>query len=192
MIDLANVYDQRNSAQAEALDSQVLEIQRRILGPEHPETLHSMNNLAQDYDDQGKFATAESLYSQMLEIQRRVLGLEHPDTLMFMGNLGHLCCEQGKYARAEALLILAPEAQRRVLGPGHPETAKSIESLGTNYAAQGTYDQAAALYRKYLASSPNNPRLLNDLAWFLVANRKLDTFFLNQISSIIHTFASVT
>ena len=33
-------------AQAEALYSQTLEIQRRVLGPEHPDTLMSMNNLA--------------------------------------------------------------------------------------------------------------------------------------------------
>jgi Tfp pilus assembly protein PilF len=44
-----------------------------VLGPEHPDTLRSMNNLAVVYDDQGKYAQAEALYSQTLEIQRRVL-----------------------------------------------------------------------------------------------------------------------
>jgi hypothetical protein len=39
-------------AQAQAFDSQSLEIMRRVLGPEHRNTLLSMNNLAAVYDDQ--------------------------------------------------------------------------------------------------------------------------------------------
>ena len=51
MNNLANVYDvQGKYAQAETLDSQTLEIQRRVLGPEHPDTLRSMNNLAIVYN----------------------------------------------------------------------------------------------------------------------------------------------
>ena len=40
MNNLADVYDEEGKyAQAEALYSQTLEIQRRVLGPEHPDTL---------------------------------------------------------------------------------------------------------------------------------------------------------
>ena len=50
MNNLANVYyAQGKYPQAEALDSQALEIQRRVLGPEHPDTLESMSNLAGEY-----------------------------------------------------------------------------------------------------------------------------------------------
>ena len=61
-----------------------------MLGPEHPNTLTSMNSLAGDYYSQGKYAQAEALYSQTLEIQRRVLGPEHPDTLTSMDNLAEV------------------------------------------------------------------------------------------------------
>jgi len=64
-------------ADAEALYSQTLEIQRRVLGPEHPDTLLSMMNLANVYGYQGKYAQDQALHSQTLEIQRRVLGPEH-------------------------------------------------------------------------------------------------------------------
>lgn len=67
-------------AQAEALNLQTLEIRRRVLGPEHPDTLMSINNLAVVYFDEGKYAQAEALFSQTLEIMRRVLGPEHPAT----------------------------------------------------------------------------------------------------------------
>jgi hypothetical protein len=41
-----NHYMQGKYGQAEALQSQGLEIKRRVLGPEHPDTLTSMKNLA--------------------------------------------------------------------------------------------------------------------------------------------------
>ena len=47
---LASVYYLEGKyAQAEALDNQTLEIQRRVLGPEHPDTLESMSSLAGVY-----------------------------------------------------------------------------------------------------------------------------------------------
>jgi len=58
-----NAYHQGMFAQAEALISQTPEIQRRVLGPQHPETLGSMNSLANVYDDQGKYSLAEALLS---------------------------------------------------------------------------------------------------------------------------------
>ena len=74
-----------------------------MLGPEHPDTLASMTNLASIYGDEGKYAQAEALTSQTLEIQRRVLGPEHPDTLMSMGNLALTYGEEDEYPQAEAL-----------------------------------------------------------------------------------------
>ena len=100
-----------------ALGSETLAIERRVLGPEHPDTLALMNNLANGYQSDGKFAQAEALHSQALEAQRRVLGPEHPDTLKSMGNLANVYEDEGKYLQAEALYSQTLELQRRVLGP---------------------------------------------------------------------------
>jgi Tetratricopeptide repeat len=59
-------------AQAEALDTQTLEIMRRVTGPEQDNTLLTMNNLAGVYANQGKYGQAEALYSQTLETCRRI------------------------------------------------------------------------------------------------------------------------
>jgi non-specific serine/threonine protein kinase/serine/threonine-protein kinase len=81
---LADVYNIKEQAKAELLYSHTLEIRRRALGPEHPDTLSSMYGQATAYDGQGKSAQAEALYSQALAIRRRVLGPEHPETLRTM------------------------------------------------------------------------------------------------------------
>ncbi len=46
-------------------------------GPEHPDTLASMGNLAVVLEAQGELAAARQLHEQELEVWRRVLGPEH-------------------------------------------------------------------------------------------------------------------
>lgn len=68
--------------------------------PVNPETLSTINNLAELYRDEGRYASAEPLFTKLLEGRSRVLGQENPDTLISVNNLGLQCLYQGKYARA--------------------------------------------------------------------------------------------
>jgi len=52
--------------QAEALSSQTLEIMRRVIGPEHDDTLGAMDNLAIAYTGEGKYEQAEALFRRSL------------------------------------------------------------------------------------------------------------------------------
>jgi tetratricopeptide (TPR) repeat protein len=47
--------------EAEPLWISALALCEQLLGPEHPDTLSSLNNLAILYDDQGKYEQAEPL-----------------------------------------------------------------------------------------------------------------------------------
>ena len=68
-----------------------------MLGPEHPDTLKSMNNLAAAYTAQGSYKQAETLASQALETRRRVLGPERRYTLASVDNLASAFAGEGKY-----------------------------------------------------------------------------------------------
>ena len=57
------------------------------LGPDHPDTLTSMNNLAVGYQDAGKLDLALPLYEETLKLMKAKLGPDHPDTLTSMNNL---------------------------------------------------------------------------------------------------------
>ena len=74
-------YQRGQYREAEPLWKSVLAMCERVLGPEHPDTLSSLNNLAVLYEDQGKYEQAEPLYQRALATRERVLGPEHPDTL---------------------------------------------------------------------------------------------------------------
>jgi hypothetical protein len=70
------------------MQRELLDVRRRLLGLEHPDTLATMNNLGTSLGYQGKHAEAEQMQRELLELQRRVLGPEHPETLATTSNHG--------------------------------------------------------------------------------------------------------
>ena len=79
------------------LAEQILETAERVLGPEYPDTLVILNNLAFLYQSQGRYGEAEPLYRLALKAAReRVLGPEHPDTLSSVNNLAFHYESQGQ------------------------------------------------------------------------------------------------
>src|SRR5262249_26026569 len=56
-------------------------------GPDHPNTLKSMGNLANCYDAAGRHAEALKLREEVLARLKAALGPDHPDPLSSMGNL---------------------------------------------------------------------------------------------------------
>jgi Flp pilus assembly protein TadD len=98
------VYRESRFAEAERFDRETLDIRRRVLGPEHPQTVNSMNGLAGDLFREGRYAEAEKLYRETFDIERRVLGPEHPDTATVVYNLAVIAALRGDLTEALSLL----------------------------------------------------------------------------------------
>ena len=128
-------------------------LRRRELGEEHPDTLGSMNTLANLYNDQGRYDEAEPLFLRTLEISKRILGAEHPRTLASMNNLASLYKNQGRYDDAEPLYLRTLEIRKRILGAEHPRTLNSMNILAIVYKNQGRYDEAEPLYLRTIEIS---------------------------------------
>jgi tetratricopeptide (TPR) repeat protein len=164
-----------DDAGAEPLCRRALEGNERVLGPEHPNTLSSVNNLAGLLDSKGDYAGAEPLYRRALEAKERVLGPEHPDTLSSVNNLAALLDRKGDYAGAEPLYRRALEACERVLGAEHPDTLGSVNNLAVLLYRKGDDAGAEPLYRRALEArervlGPEHPdtlRSVNNLAALL-------------------------
>jgi tetratricopeptide (TPR) repeat protein len=139
-------------AKAEPLLQEALGIQRKVLGPEHPDTANSLNNLGLLYKDTGDYAKAEPLYQEALRIRQKVLEPEHPDTAQSLNNLGGLYQAMGEYAKAELLYQEALQIYQKALGPEHPETAATIDNLAVLECDRGLIDEAAALARQASAA----------------------------------------
>jgi tetratricopeptide (TPR) repeat protein len=145
-LDPANGYPE-----AEAMYRRGVAICEKALGPEHPETATSLNNLAQVCRSQARYAEAEQLDRRALAICEKVLGPEHPDTATSLNNLAALYYDQGRYTEAEPLYRRALAICEKVLGPNHPNTATSLKNLANLYLSQGRYAETEPLLRTALA-----------------------------------------
>ncbi|MBK6874142.1 MAG: tetratricopeptide repeat protein [Kineosporiaceae bacterium] len=81
----------------------VLAASERVLGPEHPDTLASRNNLAAGYRAVGRHQDAITLDEQTLTTRERVLGPDHPDTLQSRSNLANGYQAVGRHDDADRL-----------------------------------------------------------------------------------------
>src|SRR5262249_46367314 len=75
---------------AGAPDPGALKGRERVLGPEHPDTLTGVRNLAWLYQSQGFYTEAEPLLKRALAGFERKLGMEHRQTLRSANNLAAL------------------------------------------------------------------------------------------------------
>src|SRR6266853_2086760 len=173
---MGTVYDSLGLfSRAKDLEQQSLDIRRRVLGPENPDTLNSMNDLADALNHDGHYAEAVKLNRETLEIRRHVLGPEHADTLNSMDNLGDALWADGHYAEAEKVDRETLDLRRRVLGPEHPDTINSMNNLevcliylGRHAESEKLNRETLNLYRRVLG--PENPqalRLMHNLAFVL-------------------------
>ncbi len=144
------LYKRAQYPQAEPLFKRALAIYKQQLGPEHPFTATSLNNLAGLYRAQGKYEQAEPLFKRALAIREQQLGPTHPDTALSLDNLAGLYQDQGKYVEAEPLYQRALAIREQQLGPEHPDTASSLNNLAGLYQDQGKYAQAELLYQRAL------------------------------------------
>jgi serine/threonine protein kinase/Tfp pilus assembly protein PilF len=168
-------------AEARQQLERAVELRRRVLGAEHPDTVSSMSELGLLYFSEGKFARAEALLTPVLAIQRRDRGTEHPETLATMNDLAIIAGRQGDYARAVTLLDGVLKIQRRVLGEEHPDTLAVTNNLASNLLSEGKYAEAAELYRKAAEGrlrvlGPQHPATLASLNNLAIAYRNLGDY----------------
>jgi CHAT domain-containing protein len=129
----------------------LLELQRQVLGEEHPGTAVSYNNLAATLEAQGKAVEAEPLFRKALAICQQALGDQHPLTATGYNNVATSLDAQGKAAVADPLYRRALAIRRKVLGDEHPDTAESYLTLAYNLQMQGQFAEAEPWVRKALA-----------------------------------------
>ncbi|MFN8477104.1 MAG: tetratricopeptide repeat protein [Kouleothrix sp.] len=106
-----------------------LAITEQALGPAHPDTATSLNNLAPLLQAQGDFDAARPYLERALAIREQALGPAHPDTATSLNNLAMLLYAQGDFNAARPLYERALAIHEQALGPAHPITATSLNNL---------------------------------------------------------------
>jgi tetratricopeptide (TPR) repeat protein len=139
-------------AQARPMFERALAISKEGLGPEHPITTDSLNNLAGLLQDQGDLAAARPLFERTLAIREKAFGPEHPRTATSLNNLARLLQDQDDLAGARSLFERALAIREKALKPDDPLTAQSLNNLAFLLQAQGDLAGARPLYKRALVT----------------------------------------
>lgn len=162
-------YDRARQALDEALAEQ-----RRQHGPDHPEsleTLQALGELASLLDDNDR---ARVLLEESLERHRRVYGEQHQRTARVMHALAPIVMTHDP-AEAGRLLTRALEIRRNTLARTDPVLAQSLGSLAGYYWRRNEHERARSTYQEALAvwptmqdrRHPNAISILSDYAALL-------------------------
>jgi len=163
--------------EAARLFEKVLATRQAHLGPDHPDTLASMHNLALTYQDAGQVEKALPLLEETLKLQRAKLGPDHPHTLRSMNNLAVAYQDAGQVEKALPLHEETLKLQRAKLGPDHPDTLGSMHNLAVAYRRAGQVEKALPLHEETLKLrraklGPDHPDTLASMHNLAVAYRE--------------------
>jgi tetratricopeptide (TPR) repeat protein len=137
---------------------QVLERSRKVLGPEHPDSLSRMFQLGLALHAAGeRLSEAEQVFRQLLPLREKVLGPSHPDTMATMDAICEELFNLGKYEESRELLEEKLLRCTKAFGLDHQLTISTLSNIGNVYKMQRKFQDASSVYRTALDVSERAP-----------------------------------
>ncbi|MFU8896112.1 MAG: tetratricopeptide repeat protein [Gammaproteobacteria bacterium] len=144
------LYTRGDSAQAEALFREALEMKIALLPEANNEIAIGMNNLAVLLRRRGELLAAKELYEEAIEIQQRVLGPTHTEVASTMVNLAGLLNSMDRTEDAIEVARRALEIRQLQHGGDHPQVALILMNLGQFQSEIDAHDEAEDNLREAL------------------------------------------
>jgi tetratricopeptide (TPR) repeat protein len=132
-------------------------IRRDELGPDHADTVASLEVLADAYASAGRWKEAVETKQTALEAQVRTLGEEHPTTLSTMHQLGHFQQNAGNSVEASRLFETSLNSRRKQLGAADPTVLEWTACLISAFHDAGRTSDAVPLIQALAAAKAENP-----------------------------------
>ena len=117
------------SKDAIPLARKVLDLQSRLTGPDHADTLWDENNLASAYQQDGDLAETEALFRDVVDRARRVFTHGEWDLGQFVFRLGAVLAKEGKADEARGLLQESITILAAALGSDDTHTKRAEAEL---------------------------------------------------------------
>ncbi|HET6575042.1 MAG TPA: tetratricopeptide repeat protein, partial [Fimbriiglobus sp.] len=128
----------------------VLTERRAKLGPDHPDTVATLHDLALGYRDAGQRDKALPMLEEALRHRRAKLGPDHIDTLTTMHMLASVSRAAGLRDQSLTLYEEALQRATTALGPEHSHTLATTGNLASTYLDAKQTDQALALFERFI------------------------------------------
>jgi serine/threonine protein kinase/tetratricopeptide (TPR) repeat protein len=129
--------------EATSILSDVLRVQLRTLGEEHPDTLGTQTKVGMRLHDLGKLGEAEAMLRGALDVSRRVYGGENATTLGLLSALAMTLSDATKYAESNLLYSELLDSAARALGKDHDIYLISAKLYAESLCDQGGTERHA-------------------------------------------------
>src|SRR6266404_6356392 len=162
-----------NYGQAEKMHRATLAIDRKLFGPESPETAAALSDLGVSLWKEGKQPEAEAAHLEAMAIRRQLFGNEHADVATSLNNLANVYRHYQRPMQAEPLVREALRIRQKLFGTDSLEAADSLRVLSILLGDEDKPAEAEAKAREVLAIrrkriGPEDPLVaasLADVAW---------------------------
>ncbi len=141
--------------QAKEQYNKVLEIRKRVLGPNHIKVGYVYNNLGLIEESKANPEEALVFYTQSLAIAKYNYGDDHPETADAYIKVGGINRIKNNLSVANNFFHKALSIHLETSGPDHPNTASVYYALGSLHGKTGNdikslafFSKAAAIYKK--------------------------------------------
>ena len=141
-------------ARAEALARQVLDVQQRTIGTEHPMVTESMDAIAEHLAAQQRYADAERILRDATTLLERTVGADHFRMADRLTTLGRVRTAAGQLDAAEADFRRGLAIMEHAQGPNSESVAVDAALLadvlarrGQTAEANAQFDRAATILR---------------------------------------------
>jgi CHAT domain-containing protein/Tfp pilus assembly protein PilF len=157
MNEAVGLYKKGHYSDAIRLAARALNLEEKSLGPNHPDLVASLINLASLYTEIGAYAKAEPLFQRALEIVEKTPDPDPAEFASLLNNYAYFHNQQANYEEAESLYQRALEIREKSLGAEHSDVALSLNNLAGVASLKGDYDKAEQLYTRALNMLENLP-----------------------------------
>jgi tetratricopeptide (TPR) repeat protein len=143
---ISHIYsDEGRLKEAAQLQSDALEIRRRMNGKNDLRTLDAMYNLAIIFWKQGLLEKANDLNSRVMQQREIQLGTKHPLTLESRHRRAVVMFEEGRWNDAVAEISIILKIRKEILGANHRDTLDSMADMAATYMRQGKWSEVQEL-----------------------------------------------
>jgi serine/threonine-protein kinase len=142
---------------SEAQLRRAVELERRLVGEDHPDFADTSSWLAQTLMGEAKLDEAEPMLRHSIAVMRGALPARAARLVGAINDLGLLLWGRGDTEKAEPAFLEAIALSRRYLGDGAPIEAAALGNVGLIHDARGDLDGALDFYRQALAALERIP-----------------------------------
>ena len=132
-----------------------LSIYEQVLGPDDPNVVKTLGDLARVLSYQKDYQQALQLQKRALSICERTLGPDHPDTLTSLESLALFYSYWHHFDESQQIYEQALQIRERTQGQEHQDTATTLVNIANLYRVwgdivqrKGQYDQAQNKYEQ--------------------------------------------